>query len=303
MKRFLIPLLVGPMLAVAPAFPAEAFPAEVSPVEVSPAETPAAVEAAPARTRDVSIAVTPEGFAAPATLPAGAVTFRVQSTDPDGAWLGLVRLRPGVSLDRYLADLTRAMGDDPIAGGQAVARDVEMLGGVAVADVPAAATLRVSPGEHYLVDFRDVGLPDLAERVRRVRVLPGPTAPVPVPVPAARIVLRDGAFDAPAVLSGPVRVVNLSRQHNEAMLMPVRPGTTLADLDAFFTAVDAGRDPAGYPFTGGPTGVVPLSPGRSAVLSADLPAGRYAVVTWVRDLATGTMFAARGMRALITLEG
>lgn len=85
--------------------------------------------------------------------------------------------------------------------------------------------------------------------------------------------------------------------------MPVRPGTSLAELDAFFIAVDAGRRPTGSPFTGGPTGVVPLSPGQSATLSADLPSGTYALVTWVRDLRTGRMFAAQGMRALIRVEG
>ncbi|HEX6357963.1 hypothetical protein [Actinophytocola sp.] len=277
MKRLLlIPALLGALVAVAPA-------AQAAPV------------------RDVHIAVTPDGFAAPATLPAGPVTLHVRSTDPGGAWVGLVRPRPGVTLERYLDALARAMGDDPVEGGRAVARDVEMLGGVAVAHVPASATLRVAPGDHYLIDFRDVGLPDLAERVHRVRVLPSQAGRTPAP--AARIVLRDGVFETPATLSGPVQVINQSCQHNEAMLMPVRAGTTLVDLDAFFTEVDAGRRPAGSLFTGGPTGVVPLSPRRSAVLSTDLPPGEYALVTWVRDVATGTMFAARGMRALITVEG
>lgn len=276
MKRLLVPILIGSLLTLAPV--AQANPAQ-----------------------DVHIAVTPDGFAAPATLSAGQVTFRVRSSDPAGAWLGLVRPRPGVTMERYLADLTRAMGDDPVGGGRAVARDVEMLGGVAVASTPASVTLRVSPGDHYLIDFRDVGSPDLADRVHRVRVVPGHRGAAPAP--EARITLRDGGFVAPSVLTGPVRVVNHSGQHNEAMLMPVRPGTTLADLDTFFTEVDAGRYPATSPFTGGPTGVVPLSPGRSATLDTDLPAGEYALVTWVRDLATGTMFAARGMRALITVEG
>ncbi|MDV5149494.1 hypothetical protein R1T08_36610 [Streptomyces sp. SBC-4] len=258
----------------------------------------------------MDIAVTPEGFTAPSVLRTGAVTFRVRSADPAGAWIGLVRLRPGVSLETYLTDLRRAMGDDPVAGGRAVARDAEMLGGAAVAHAPAAATLHVTPGTYHLVDFRDVDLPDLGDRVRRVTVRPGrpatsaPRTPrTPAADPTSRITLRDSGFDAPGVLSGPVRVVNRSRQHNEAMLMPVRPGTTLADLDAFFEAVDAGRDPGGWPFTGGPTGVVPLSPGRSAVLETELPSGAYALVTWVRDLNSGRMFAARGMRALVAVQG
>jgi hypothetical protein len=254
-----------------------------------------------AEPQQVDIAVTPDGFTAPATLRAGSVTLRVRSTDRQGAWIGLVRPRPGITLERYLADLERSMGGDPVEGGKAVLGDVEMLGGVAVAEVAAAVTLRVPPGDHYLVDFRDVGLPDLASRVRPVRVLPG-RAGAPAPAPA-RITLLDGTFLAPARLSGPVRVVNRSAQHNEAMLMPVRPGTSSADLDAFFAEADAGRSPARSPFTGGPTGVVPLSPGRSAVLDAALPPGEYALVTWVREIRTGKMFAARGMHALITVGG
>jgi hypothetical protein len=275
MKPLLIPVLLGSLLATAPM--AQACPPQ-----------------------DVDIAVTPEGFAAPAPLRAGPVTFNVRSSDPEGAWIGLVKPRPGVTLERYLADLERSMGSDPVEGGKAVLGDVEMLGGVAVAHVPASVTMRVPPGDHYLIDFRDVGLPDLASRVRPVRVLPG-HAGVPASA-SAQITLLDGTFRAPATLAGPVRVVNLSSQHNEAMLMPVRPGTSLTDLDAFFTEVDAGRYPSS-PFTGGPTGVVPLSPGRSAVLDAPLPPGEYALVTWVRDIRTGKMFAARGMRALITVGG
>lgn len=286
--------LAGSLLSLAPA------------AHAAPAPVPLTIGHSSAAPQDVDISVTSEGFTAPSALRPGAVTFRVRSTDPAGAWIGLVRLRPGVRLETYLADLRRAMGDDPVAGGRAVARDAEMLGGSAVAHAPAAVTLNVTPGTYHLVDFRDVELPDLADRVRRVTVLPGRPAPSsrpPAADPTSRITLRDGRFDAPDVLSGAVRVVNRSRQYNEAMLMPVRPGTTLPDLDAFFEAVDAGRDPGGWPFAGGPTGVVPLSPGRSAVLETELPSGAYALVTWVRDLDSGRMFAARGMRDLVTVQG
>lgn len=245
--------------------------------------------------QQVDIAVGVGGFAAPDTIRAGAVTFKVSNTDPAGAWLGMVRLKAGVSREQYLADLTRAMGPDPVEGGKAVAKDAEMLGGVAVARVPASVTMRVSPGDYLLVDFRDVGLPDLAERIRPVRVVAGHgQAP---PRAEQVIMVLDGRYVAPAVIRGSVRVVNLSPHVNEAMVMPVRPGTTDADLEAFF------RRTGPAPFTGGPTGVVPLSPGRSAVLDVDLPAGDYALVTWVTDTRTGRMFAADGMRALVRVEG
>ncbi|GAB3881715.1 hypothetical protein GCM10029964_038250 [Kibdelosporangium lantanae] len=109
--------------------------------------------------------------------------------------------------------------------------------------------------------------------------------------------MLDGRYLAPDTLSAGrhVRVTNLSGQFNEAMLIPVRPGTTLADIDGFFAGTGSS------PFAGGPTGVVPMSPWRSAVFRADLPAGEYALVTWIRDLGSGERFAAEGMRHLVRI--
>lgn len=94
-------------------------------------------------------------------------------------------------------------------------------------------------------------------------MLPG--LPHRSPSAAAEIVLSStpaGAtrFTAPATLpSGrPVRVVNRSRQYNEAILLPVRPGTTREQVGAYITAVSEGGQ-APSPFTGGPVPVVSSS--------------------------------------------
>ncbi|WP_128380613.1 hypothetical protein [Streptomyces cavernae] len=132
-------------------------------------------------------------------------------------------------------------------------------------------------------------------------------SPIPAAVPvvtASLLTLAPAAqVAAPQAPSPSTTSRGRPRQHNEAMLMPVRTGTSLPDLDTYFAAVDAGRYPADSPFSGGPTGVVPLSPGRSVVLTTELPAGKYALVTWVRHLGSGKMYAARGMRALTTVGG
>ncbi len=251
--------------------------------------------AAPATaTQTIDITVTPNGFTAPTHLTAGSVTFRVTSTDPDGAWLGLVRPRPGVTLERYLTDLERAMGPNPVEGIKAVARDVEMFGGAATPATPASATLRVPPRANNRLDFRDVGQPDMSSRVHPVTVDPGHAHDIVRP--RSTVVALDGRYLTPDTLRSPISFTNLSPQANEAMLLPVRPGTTLADLDAYFA------HQAPPPFTNGPTGIVPLSPGRTAVLGHHLPTGPYALVTWVTDVRTGKMFAAGGMRALVTVE-
>lgn len=259
---------------------------------------PAPAQAAPAAPATVDVTVTTAGFTAPLSVAAGQVTLRVRSDDPAGAWIGLVRLQPGVALDDYVEHVRRAMSDDPataVAGGRAVTRDAVMLGGAAAADVPVSATVEVAPGDHLLVDFRDAAEPDFADRIRTLRVEPG-TGRSQVRG-GARITATDAGFRAPATLvsGAPVVVTNASGQYTEAILMRLRPGMTLVDVDAFFAGAGA------YPFDGLPTGIVPMSPGRTAVLQADLPAGNYALVTWVRNLDTGRMLAQDGMRDLVTV--
>jgi len=269
------------------------------------------VHAAASQARFSAITVTPEGFTAPAVVSQDAASFRVTTTDPGGAYIGLVGLRKGVSLQRYLADLEQAYDETDreaaMAGSRAVERDVVMYGGAAVLpDAPVTFTPKLRPGTYYLIDFKDVGSPGLADKVRKLRVVGGHGG-VAVPRAEAEIVqvqTADGPrFRAPAQLraGAAVRVTNRSRQFNEAIFMPVREGTTSAQVGVFFAAMEGGPA-APYPFIGGPVGMVPLSPGRSTVISAELRPGTYALVTWVTDYRTGRMHAAQGMNEIITVK-
>ncbi|MEU6038657.1 hypothetical protein ABZ801_24935 [Actinomadura sp. NPDC047616] len=69
------------------------------------AHPPGTASAAITQHTAADITVAPDGFTAPTTIPAGAAAFRATSTDPGGAYIGLVRLRPGVRLHQYLAHL------------------------------------------------------------------------------------------------------------------------------------------------------------------------------------------------------
>ncbi|MEU8110564.1 hypothetical protein AB0C18_43360 [Nonomuraea muscovyensis] len=260
----------------------------------------------------VDVVVETSGFTAPASMPAGATTFRIQSPDPEGAYLGVLRAGPGVSLQQVIADLERAYDradpEDALAAARKLAREVVMHGGAAVLpSTPVSYTTELTAGTYHLIDFKEVGRPGLAEKVRTLRVRPAPWRPSP-PAAAAQITqyrAPDGTsrFEAPATIrSGrPVRVLNRSRQFNEAILMPVRPGTTREQVGAYFTAMDEGGQ-APYPFTGRPVGLVPMSPGQSAVVRADLSPGTYALVTWLPDYRTGRGHAAQGMHEILTVE-
>ncbi|GAA4130825.1 hypothetical protein [Actinomadura keratinilytica] len=268
------------------------------------------VPAAAPQARFSAITVTPEGFTAPAVVSQDAASFQVTTTDPGGAYIGLIGLRKGVSLQRYLADLEQAYDETDreaaMAGSRAVERDVVMYGGAAVLpDAPVTFTPRLRPGTYYLIDFKDVGSPGLADKVRKLRVVGHGGAVVPrAEAEIVQVQTADGPrFRAPAQLraGAAVRVTNRSRQFNEAIFMPVREGTTRAQVGAFFAAMEGGPA-APYPFIGGPVGMVPLSPGRSTVISAELRPGTYALVTWVTDYRTGRMHAAQGMNEIITVR-
>ena len=262
---------------------------------------PVPAQAAPDSTVDVVVAA--GGFGAPDAVRPGGVVLRVSTSDPEGAWVGLVRLRSGVSLDTYLADLTTAFADGPDAGAAArrVERDVVAHGGLAVLSGRSAeSSQNLAPGTYHLIDYKEVGRPGLAAKVHELRVSGRWSGPATSA--SAQVVMYstvDGTrFAAPASLGAgePLRVTNLSRQLNEAILMPLRDGLDAEDVREWF-----GDMGGAYPFTGGPSGMVVLSPGLTRVVDLDLPAGRYALVSWAHDYETGEFHTARGMAAVVEI--
>ncbi len=286
-------LIVAPTLAFA------------VPAHAAPATGATAVEAP---TRVVEVVGSPSGFTSPASRRAGITTFRVSTTDPAGIRLGLFRLKPGVRLDRYLGHLRTALTGDraeAIAAGRNVAREATLLGGaMAVPGQPATLTQVLSPGRYHLIDYEDIESGRLT--VRPLTVTEGIDHDVPDrPDALVRMIeTPDGPrYDAPRTLrsTDSLLVSNLSGQIDEAVFMPVRTGTTSADVQAFFDARDAGEWPPDSPFVGAPRGMPVLSSGRSAVLRPGLPPGEYAVVSWVMDLESGAGRGAQGMHTLVTV--
>ncbi|APU16833.1 MULTISPECIES: hypothetical protein [Actinoalloteichus] len=291
-RRF---LLVGALLMLA-----------VTGIEVPPV----AAQTASGHTADIT--VSPTGITAPDTLPTGSVTLDVSTNDPDGAWLVLVRLNPDMPLETYLDNLRTAYGDDEeaaLVARRSIAAGVQMLGGAILSDIPASVTTIVTPGVHYLVDIQDATEPDLAERVRPVRVVPVRAEDVSQPQQAPALLTMVDTEDGPRfrvperlVANRPIIMLNRGDQPYEAILAPVRPGTTPEDLDEFFGSLDDSRPAQTQPpFIGDGTGSSPLSPDRLMTFEAELPPGDYAIISWVADLATGRISSALGLHALVTI--
>lgn len=265
---------------------------------------PAAAQAAQG---PIEVVLEPDGLDVPERIPCGAVTFHVTTPAAEGRSLLLVRLADGVDTDHYLRLLAGTGAQDPqerAAAARAVAAAADNLGGAVVSSATAAGFTQVlTPGEYLLVNYgyASPGPPV----VRTVRAVRGTSQGRPH-APAA-IVHHDGDAGAEfAVLGEPpargcLTVVNTTATPQEAMLVPVVPGTTEEDVRAYFDALREGREPPVQPMLGRPVGMAPLGAGRRAVLHTEFAPGPHALFSFTVDHGTGVNHALQGMSRLVDL--
>ncbi|MEV0381395.1 hypothetical protein [Nonomuraea sp. NPDC050643] len=259
------------------------------------AGTPGAASATGAATgRVVDVVIGEGGLSAPSTLPEGAVTLRVRSTRPAVALL-LVRLRTGHSLDVYLRDLVLTSSldlEERKAASRAVEAAADQFGGAVVTSAAVVACTQVLPhGRYYLVAF-EYSSATATPIVREVsvegfggRAYPAVDGSIVHRRAGTHTRLEVSGADLPG--HGRFRVFNASGGLNEAVFVPVAPGTTEDEVRAVFDALRNGTPPPSMPFRGRPVGLAPLSPGRSAVLHVELPAGPYLLLSHIVDPRTG----------------
>ncbi|MFI1537180.1 hypothetical protein [Streptomyces anandii] len=262
----------------------------------------------------VEAVAAPDGLSlSSGTVPAGTVTLRATTPDPALQHpLGLVRLKPGVGIEQFLAHYQQAAtAQDPAqrrAGLQLIDTEAWYYGGPAVTAAGGAleATWILTPGTYHLLDYTTVG-PAHPERVPTLTVTG--TRPQGRPRGTAHVIapyddgdqgryLTDGTLPA----RGAFQVVNQTGQLNEVMFLRTTPGATEADVTACMEALRKGEKPPVYPFTGVPTGLTPLQPGASAVFAHDLQPGRYLLTSFISNRQTLVKRAFEGMWRLVTLR-
>jgi hypothetical protein len=246
-------------------------------------------------------------------VPAGVVTLRATTPDQKQQHpLGLLRLRPGVSVDSFLTHYQQAAtAKDPAerrAGLQLIDAEAQYFGGPAVSTAGGAVevTWTLAPGTYQLVDYTAMD-PSRPERVRTLTVTG--TRPQGRPRIAPRIITPydDGdrgryLTDAGLPAEGTFQVVNHTGQLNEVMFLRTVPDATEADVTACMEALRKGEKPPVYPFTGVPTGLTPLQPGASAVFAHSLQPGRYLLTSFISNRETLVKRAFEGMWQLVTLR-
>lgn len=260
---------------------------------------------------------TPFTIPGPDPRPAGPVTFHVTTADGTDHWFSGITLAPGVTSQQAVQEIEESFSPDPsvaLPALRAVYQDVIFVGGLSVipADDDSWFTENFTPGTYVMSDA-PAGSDNSGGQRTTLLTVSAPAGPggdwARLPRIDAVLTVRESganaAFIAPPRMpaDGTFLAVNgHTSQPYEFLLREVNPGTTDADLQAYFDAVRAGQAPASNPFmTTDQQGLLPISPGHAAVFHASFPPGRYALLSYVRDPATGVARAYEGTFKIVTL--
>jgi len=232
---------------------------------------------------------------------AGAVRISVTTTLPDQE-LSLVRFRPGYNYARFLADGARANSHGPgaVAAMRRVFAGTEFLGGADVfPDSPASFTVTLRPGTYYLGE--------MSRRPAFHKLAVGPGAGGVEPAASAQLTASDSRFhtNQPTLPAhGTITIRNTGRQIHRLNFVPVEAGTTRAELGAWLRKTGGRPDgpPPAFAGRGPQLGTAMISPGRRFQFGYDLPAGRYAVVSFQPDSHTGKPQTLDGLYTIVTLR-
>ena len=206
----------------------------------------------------------------------------------------------GATVKQFFRDLSEEFSSDPAIAAQGTRdlnRDAKVYG---LADPEPGQALTVTetlaPGKYFLFDS-NITSPSIPP-VTLLLVRSGAESLAAPDAAATILMTSQDRFLAPPALpaQGTVRVRNVSDTLHFADLVPVAPGTTDADVQAFFD----GTGPP--PFIQGPgASMEPLSSGQQADLGYRLPAGDYVLLCFIADDVTGLPHAFMGMHRVVHL--
>jgi hypothetical protein len=245
----------------------------------------AAVGASPSFTftaRDLS-------FTGPESIPGGWVHLQLQNEGPDYYHLQLVKLDDGKTVDELASALSESLippawatmygGPNPVDPGQST-----------------SAVVHLDPGNYALVSTVPdrQGVPHVASGMIRSLTVTGAANPAAEPQADVTIDLVDYSF----VLSQPlragrqtVRVNNQGSHAHEIWLAKLGEGKGVNDL---LMALAPGAPVKDWVYNG-LGGIAWIDPGMHSYFTAELEPGRYALICFVPDHATGEMHFMLGM--------
>jgi hypothetical protein len=231
----------------------------------------------------------------------GAARIAVVSHVPDEE-LALLHFRPGYSYARFLADGAQAQGHTTAARAalRRIFAETVFDGGVDLfTGQTANFTVTVQPGTYYL-----------GEMTSRPHFTPIHVAGTPQtarPLSAAIITATDSGYrvdHSTLPANGTITIRNAGARPHRLNLIPVKPGTTRAQLGAYIRKTGA-RDnapPPPFALKGPQLGIADVSAHRQMQLGYTLPAGTYALIDFDQNMTNGRPDALEGMYAIATLR-
>jgi hypothetical protein len=239
-------------------------------------------------------------IAGPTRWHPGPIRIAAASRLPDQE-LVLLHFLPGYNYARFQADGALAQGHTPAARTalKRVFAHTIFDGGVNLfPGTPASFTVDVRPGTYYL-----------GELVRRPELTPihvAGSSSIAQSAPAGVVTATDAGYRLTATLPahGTITIRNTGTQPHRLNLIPIKRGTTRAQLAAYIRKT-AGNDNAPAPpfaLKGAQLGTSDISPRRQMQLTYNLPAGEYAILDFNHDMKTGRPDTLEGMYTIVTLQ-
>jgi hypothetical protein len=250
---------------------------------------------------------------AEAAVEHGTVCFTVSSTNPGipfnggGSLVVMFQPKHGVTLKRALRDFKdNILSSTPAGtakGTRELVRDVTLYGlATVVVGHPETVTENLRAGTYYLWDLINPvnsGAP-LPVPVALTVTEGGESHPLRAPVHVAAT--SADRFIAPGTWphQGTYLFHNVSDTLHESAIVPVKPGTTDKEIQAFFDS--GGTFPLPFLAAGPFGGSQPVSPGRTIQVAYNLPKGTYVLMCFVPDAKTGIPHVFMGMHKVIKLK-
>jgi len=263
----------------------------------------AAASPTPAPAAIVTATLTSHGpvIAGPHTWRPGAARIAVVSQVPDEE-LTLLHFRPGYSYTRFLADGAHANGHDATARAalRRIFAETIFQGGVDLFTGQSASfTVTVHPGTYYLAQ--------LNRRPNLIAIHVSGPAGAGAPSSGGLVTASDTGYrlDRQAFPAhGTITVRNTGTQQHRLSFVPIKRGTTRAQLAAYLRKTGASDNAPPPPFArkGPQLGTAAISPAQQMQLNYSLPPGEYALIDFGQDPSNGKPDSLEGLCTVATLR-
>ena len=237
------------------------------------------------------------GFTGPDRIPAGVTTLQVVNRGREPHHVQLLKLLQG----KTAADFRAAIKSNP-AGFPTW---ITFVGGpnAVLPGSESAATMTLADGEYLLICLipNKAGVPHVALGMEKPLSVKG-AKPTLVSEPKAGLTITQADFHfamSSAVTAGAhtIQVTNHGTQPHEVVVLKLDPGASAKDFGAAFEPGATGPPP-GKPVGG----VVGIETGAHAYFTTRFEPGRYGLICFFPDPATGKPHFAQGMTSEFTVE-